>query len=63
MTTKMVGYNSRDSSYGSNEKRGVEHSSKLANTLRRLKVEIRSCVKKIMIESCRHMRNKQKSMQ
>ena len=43
MTSKMVYYSSQDSPYGSDENRGLENSSDLADTLRRLKQEIRSC--------------------
>ena len=43
MTRKMVDYNSRDSPYGSDEKCGVRNSSNLADTLRSLKEELRSC--------------------
>ena len=41
MTSKMVEY--KDSPYESNEQRGVWQSSDLAQTLRRLKEEIRIC--------------------
>lgn len=44
MTIKMVDYSSRVSPYVSDEHRGVGHSSDIADTLRSLKVEIRSCV-------------------
>lgn len=43
MTSKMVDYSSRDSLYGLNEQRGVGYSSDLADTLRSLKEESRSC--------------------
>ena len=43
MTSKMVDYSSRDSPYGSNEKRGVGNSSDLVDTLRSIKEEIRIC--------------------
>jgi len=39
----MVDYSSQDSPYGSDEKRGAGNSSNLADTLRSLKAEIRSC--------------------
>lgn len=42
MTSKMVDYSSRDSPYGSDEQCGVGNSYDLADTLRSLKVEIRS---------------------
>lgn len=41
MTRKMVDY--RYSPYESDEQRGVGHSSKLEETLRNLKEEIRNC--------------------
>ena len=41
MTSKMVDY--KDSPYESDKRRGVVHSSDLADTLRSLKEEIRSC--------------------
>jgi len=59
MTSKMVEYSSRDSPYGSDEQCGVGHSSDLADTLRSLKVEIRSC-KAEMTKSYIHRRNKQR---
>ena len=43
MTRKMVDYNSRDSPYGSDEKRGVGDSSDLEDKLRSLKEKIRIC--------------------
>ena len=43
MASKMVEYNFWDSPYGSDEQRGVGHSSDLEDTLRILKAEIRSC--------------------
>lgn len=43
MTSKMVDYSSLDSPYGLDEQCGVGISSDLADTLRSLNVEIRSC--------------------
>ena len=43
MTSKMVDYSSRDSPYVSDEQCGVGYSTDLAETLRSLKEEIRSC--------------------
>jgi len=43
MTTKMIDYSYPESPYGSDEWRGVGNSSDLADTLRILKAEIRSC--------------------
>ena len=43
MTRKMVDYSSRDSPYRSNEKNGDEYSPHIADTLRSLMAEIRSC--------------------
>ena len=43
MTSKMVDYNSHDSPYMLDEQPRDEYSSDIADTLRSLKVEIRSC--------------------
>lgn len=43
MTRRMVDYSSRDSPYRSNKKHGDEYSPDMADTLRRLEAEIKSC--------------------
>lgn len=43
MMRKMVDYNSRDSPYRLIEYQGHEYSLDITNTLRSLKVDIRSC--------------------
>lgn len=43
MTSKMINYSSRDSSYRLDEKHGDGYSPDIANTLRSLEAEIRSC--------------------
>jgi len=43
MTSKMVDYSSRDSSYRSNEQQRDDYSPNITYTLRSLNAEMRSC--------------------